>query len=142
TVAVGDGVGAANSASIESKDDLYVGYDGTGSLTMKSDGRILLVGDNAPVFVGFGSVGTVTQQGGTFQSDGDFTIGDNAGAVGLYEIHSGTLHTAADGAAPFHIGRDGGHGTLRVSGDATVNHTDTLTIADGTAGKGRLELVG
>ena len=46
TVMVGDGVGAANSASIESTDDLYVGYDGNGSLTMKSDGRILLVGNN------------------------------------------------------------------------------------------------
>lgn len=144
TVTVGDGIGAANSASIESTDDLYVGYDGNGSLTMKSDGRILLVGNNAPVFVGFNSsVGIVTQQGGTFQSDGDFSIGDNTGASGLYEIQSGTLHTAADGAANLRIGRDGGHGTLRVSGNAVVTHADVLTIADGAAGtEGRLELVG
>lgn len=145
-LAVGDGIGAAASASVESQDDLYVGHDGgTGLLTLKSDGRILLVGDNAPVFVGAnaGSNGTVIQQGGTFTSDHHFTIGDNTGATGLYEIYGGTLQTASDGAANFRVGRNGGNGTLRVAGNGVVVHQDTLVLADGGTGtEGRIELVG
>ncbi len=143
---VGDGVGAAGSARLESLDDLYVGYEGgDGTLTIRDDGEVELIGNNAPVYIGrdAGSQGLVSQQGGSFESDGEFVIGQNTGATGVYEISGGTLTTAADGAASFRVGYNGGSGTLRVSGDAVVVHADSLTLGDGATGtEGLIELIG
>jgi arylsulfatase A-like enzyme len=146
TVIVGDGDGDTASASIESRDDLYLGYDGgTGNLTLHSDGQVRLVSDGAHVYVGFndGSNGTVMQHGGTFSSEGEFVIGQNAGSQGLYELHGGTLHTADDTTDEFRIGHNGGNGTLRVAGTGVVIHEGIMTIGDGAQGtRGALEMIG
>jgi hypothetical protein len=84
----------------------------------------------------------VIQNGGSFESDATFTIGDN-GAIGMYEINGGTLRTASDGAANFRVGRNGGQGILRAAGSGAVIHGDVLTLADGSAGtSGRIEFFG
>ncbi len=146
TMSVGDGIGAASSASVETRDDFYVGYNGgNGLLTIKNDGRVLINTDDGPVSIGFnaGSYGRVDHQGGSFTSDGTFTIGENNGATGIYELSGGTLSTAADGAGAFRVGRNGGKGTLRISGTGSFVHAGTLTLADGGTGtEGLIELVG
>lgn len=142
---VGDGQGPAGSASVESSDDLYVGYDGgEGVLRLRSDGLVLLQGNDAPVFIGLNnsSRGEVFQDGGSFESDGLFVLGEGAGASGLYDISGGTLVTAQDGAGTLSIGRAGGAGTMRVSGNAEVTHSGTIVLADGGTGtSGAIELL-
>ncbi|MCA9235696.1 MAG: sulfatase-like hydrolase/transferase [Planctomycetales bacterium] len=142
---VGDGVGSADSAAVASPDDLYVGYGGEGLLEIKSDGAVVLQTNGAPVFIGLeaGGDGLVQQTGGRFTSDGDFSIGENVGAVGAYEIAGGSLHSAADGAGRMSVGRNGGSGRLAIGGTANVQHDGVLILADGAVGtSGRLEFYG
>lgn len=142
---VGDGAGASDSALVASPDDLYVGYGGNGLLQIASDGAVVLNSNGAPVFIGFeaGGIGLVQQTGGRFESDGDFSLGENAGAEGAYEITGGTLHSAADGAGRMSLGRNGGSGRLTVGGSGAVEHEGALILGDGAAGtSGRIELIG
>jgi hypothetical protein len=144
---VGDGVGAANSAAIESNDDLYIGRSGgIGTMRVRSDGRVELRTSTNPAefFVGQDSTGTVIQTGGTVMSDNTVRIGSEPGGVGQYTISAGTLNTAADHTGTFTIGRNGGKGTLRVEGTGQVIHGADLFIGDVSNANtsGRLEIVG
>jgi hypothetical protein len=144
---VGDSVGGANSASVESNDDLYIGRaGGTGLMRVRDDGRVELrtSSNAAEFFVGQASVGTVIQSGGTVRSDSTVQIGAEAGGAGLYIISAGALQTAVDGSGTFTIGRNGGTGTLRVEGASQVVHGAEMLIGDVSNSNtaGRLEIVG
>jgi hypothetical protein len=144
---VGDGVGAAASAAIESNDDLYIGRaGGTGLMRVKTDGRVELrtSSNAAEFFVGQDSNGTVLQTGGTVTSDNTARIGSEPGGVGNYTISAGLLATATDGSGTFTIGRNGGNGTLRVEGTGQVTHGAELYIGDvqNANTSGRLEIIG
>jgi endonuclease/exonuclease/phosphatase family metal-dependent hydrolase len=148
TLNVGDDVGTAASAAIESNDDLIVGRGGgTGTLYVRSDGRIDLRStptNEAEFHLGESGTGTVVQTGGTVTSDALFRIGGGSTGVATYTISGGTLATGTDGVAPFQIARTGATATLRVSGTATVTHGAEMIIADdtNTGSNGRLELIG
>src|SRR6185369_10370047 len=91
---VGDASGAANSAAIETNDDIYIGRSGgTGLMRVRSDGRVELRSSSnaAEFFVGQGSVGTVVQSGGTVTSDSTVQIGSEAGGIGNYTLSAGVL---------------------------------------------------
>jgi hypothetical protein len=144
---VGDGTGAANSAAIETNDDLYIGRSGgAGLMRVKSDGRVELRTNSnaAEFFVGQSSVGSVVQSGGTVTSDNTVQIGSEAGGIGNYTLSAGLLATANDGSGTFTIGRNGGKGTLRIEGTGQFTHGAELYIGDvqnaNTAG--RLEIIG
>ena len=144
---VGDDVGAANSAAIESNDDLIVGRaGGFGLMRVRSDGRVeLRTGSNPAQFlVGEDSNGTVVQTGGTVKSDDLVRVGSNPGSAGTYIITAGTLTTGSDGSGTFQIGRNGASGTLRVEGIGQVNHGAELYLGDvaNATSSGRLEIIG
>jgi hypothetical protein len=144
---VGDGSGAANSAAVESNDDLYIGRaGGTGLMRVRPDGRVeLRTSSNAAEFlVGQDSTGTVIQTGGTVTADNTVRIGSEPGSVGNYTISAGLLATATDGSGTFQIGRNGATGTLRVEGTAQVTHGAELYIGDvqNSNTSGRLEIIG
>jgi endonuclease/exonuclease/phosphatase family metal-dependent hydrolase len=147
TLNIGNGVGAADSAALESNDDLIVGRNGgTGSLRVRSDGRIELRTNTnqAELIVGENGNGSVIQTGGSVTSDALVRIGGGANGIGHYAISGGALTTATDGVAPFQIARSGATGTFQVSGTANVGHGAELIIADdaNTGSVGRLEILG
>ncbi len=144
---VGNDVGGANTAVLESNDDLIVGRGGgTGTVNVRSDGRIeLRTSSNSAEFViGENGIGTVTQTGGTVTSDSTVRIGGSVNGVGLYAISGGALTTATDGSGTFQIARSGATGTLRISGTASVSHGAELFIATepNTGSTGRIEITG
>lgn len=144
---VGNDVGVAASAAMESNDDLIIGRNGgNGTLRVRNDGRIELrtSSNQAEFLVGESGQGTVIQTGGTVTSDALVRIGGSSTGVATYTISGGTLATGTDGVAPFQIARSGATGTLRVSGTATVTHGAEMIIADdtNTGSNGRLELIG
>ncbi|QDU56595.1 hypothetical protein [Aeoliella mucimassa] len=143
---VGDGIGSNNSAVVATTDDLYIGYDGgNGTLRLHSDAYVQLQGNEAPVLIGINanSVGHLIQEGGLFESDGLFVVGQGIDAVGIVEVTAGQMIAAGDGTATLSIGSNGGHGTFRVSGSGQVTSNDTMILANGSAGTvGRLEMIG
>jgi len=144
---VGDGTGAANSAAVESNDDLIIGRaGGTGLMRVRSDGKVELrtSSNAAELLVGQDSTGAVIQTGGLVKSDNLVRIGSNPGSVGHYTISGGTLNTASDGSGTFQIGRNGATGTLRVEGTGSLTHGAELFVGDQqhASTNGRLEIVG
>ncbi|HEX6962504.1 MAG TPA: dockerin type I domain-containing protein, partial [Lacipirellula sp.] len=149
---VGDGVGAAGSAVLESNDDLWIGRaGGTGVMNVKADGRVHLQTstNNAELHVGEGTAaapghGTVVQTGGTVTSDALVRIGAGPGSVGSYTISGGSFTTATDGTGAFQIARNGATGTVRVEGTGSFNHGAELFVANeqNSGSIGRLELIG
>lgn len=144
---VGDGSGAANSAAVESNDDLFIGRaGGTGLMRVQSDGRVELRTNtnNAELLIGQGSTGTVLQTGGIVTSDNLVRIGANPDGIGHYTISAGTLSTATDGSHAFQVGSSGGTGTLRVEGTGSVSHGAEFFIGHdtNTGATGRLEIIG
>jgi endonuclease/exonuclease/phosphatase family metal-dependent hydrolase len=144
---VGNDVGAAASAAMESNDDLIVGRNGgTGTLRVRSDGRIELRSNSnqAEFLIGESGTGAVIQTGGTVTSDALVRIGGGSTGNATYTISGGTLATGTDGVALFQIAHSGATGTLRVSGTASVTHGAEMIIADdtNTGSNGRLELAG
>ena len=118
TLNVGNDIGAAATAAIESNDDLIIGRGGgTGTLRVRSDGRIELrtSSNQAEFLIGENAYGSVIQTGGTVTSDAVVRVGNGATGVGHYDISGGTLATGTDGVATFQIARGGATGTLRVS---------------------------
>jgi autotransporter-associated beta strand protein len=107
----------------------------TGGVVHKSNehGGNLLVGD--------GSVGVLNQTNGSVVSDTDFTIGQNPGAVGTYNLAGGsfTLHSGTW----FTIGRNGAgaSGTLNMSG-GTFDTFDEFHVADGSGNSGTINMSG
>jgi hypothetical protein len=144
---VGDGSGAANSAALESNDDLFIGRaGGTGLMRVMADGRVeLRTSSNAAEFlVGQSSNGTVLQTGGTVKSDNLVRIGSNADGIGHYTLSAGALTTASDGSGAFHLGHNGATGTLRVEGTGSFTHGAELFIGSepNQNSTARLEIVG
>ncbi len=144
---VGDGIGGANTAAVESNDDLIIGRaGGTGLLRVRSDGRVELRTNTNPAefLVGQDSIGTVLQTGGLVKSDDLVRIGSNAGSAGKYIITAGSLTTASDGSGMFQIGRNGASGTLRIEGTGQFSHGAEMYIGDGSnaSTSGRLEIIG
>lgn len=147
TLNLGDGLGGAATALIESNDDLFIGRNGgTGVVNIASDGAIRLVTDGpnpADFFVGLngGGNGTVIQTGGSVETDATVGIGQNNDAVGVYTMTGGSF---TNGAREFHVGSAGGTGTLSVGGDASFSHEGNFFIAHlgNTGATGTLELIG
>lgn len=144
---LGDGTGAAGSAKIETRRHIQVGHNGgTGVLIIDSDGQIEQVTSGAPLIVGAsgGSQGTVTQTGGTVTNEHQLRIGDGVGSVGSYTISGGTLSIATDNSGHTRIGENGGTGTLRIEGTASVTAGAELFVGhtDNVGSTGTLELIG
>jgi autotransporter-associated beta strand protein len=98
----------------------------TGGLVHKSNehGGNLLVGD--------GAVGVLNQTNGSIVSDTDFTIGQNSGGVGTYNLAAGSFRLNAN--TWFTIGRNGAtSGTLNMSGGTYDTYAE-LHVADGCPG--------
>ena len=128
---VGDNVGFANSAVLESNDDLIVGRNGgTGALRVRNDARVELRSSSNPAEsrVGESAAGWVIQPGGLVVADDLVLIGRGAGGVAQYAISGGSLNTATDGSGSFKIAHAGAAGTLRISGNGSVNHDAKLYI--------------
>ena len=145
TINIGDGVGSAATAVVETDDDVILGRDGGfGVMNVKSDGRLTMSGNGAALSVGAAGVAAVVQSGGQVTIDGELQIGSSAGATGTYTISGGTLTSANDGASPLYIGQSGGAGTLRVEGTGSVVHKAEAYLGDLTNSNSlaRLEMVG
>ncbi|TWT77296.1 hypothetical protein Pla123a_19540 [Posidoniimonas polymericola] len=150
TLRVGDGAGAAETAVFESEDDLWIGSaGGTGAIEIQADGVLRLVGENAPMFVGYrnngtGGIGSVNQEGGLLQVDNLLTIGQGEDSVGEYLLSGGSVLAANDGGGDVRIGGGGGTGTLRVSGTGDFSSQGRLFIAEagGQGTVGLLEITG
>jgi hypothetical protein len=147
TLNVGNNVGAANTAVVQSNDDLIVGRNGgTGTLRVRNDGRVELrtSSNAAELIVGQSGSGTVVQTGGAVVSDDLVLLGSGDDGVGQYTISGGSLSTATDGSGAFRIANAGGTGTLRITGSASVTHGAELSLASevDSGGVGRLEIIG
>jgi uncharacterized sulfatase len=143
-VNVGDGAGAAGSARIESRDDIFVGQDGgDGTLVINSDGAVQLQGSTAEFHVASsgGATGLVVQDGGTVSTQAVFTIGVGAGSVGEYRLNAGSV--TATGVVRVG-GGGGGQGALRISGAASFSTSNNLFVGQGdnSSTQGLLELAG
>jgi len=106
----------------------------TGGLVHKSNehGGNLLVGD--------GAVGVLNQTNGSIVSDTDFTIGQNSGAVGTYNLAAGSFRLNAN--TWFTIGRNGAtSGTLNMSGGTYDTYAE-LHVADGSSTTGTINMSG
>jgi endonuclease/exonuclease/phosphatase family metal-dependent hydrolase len=120
--------------------DLTVGEGGyNGTVNWNSSGTLDVQGN---VRVGQAGVGTVNQTAGAVTSNGQVSIGANAGGTAVYTVSGGTLATATDGSGAFRIGENGGTGTLRVEGSGAVSHGAEMYIGSGASGMGRVELIG
>ena len=144
---LGDGSGMANSAVVETDDDVILGRGGgAGGMTIAADGKLLMSGNGAPLVVGAdaGSVGMVIQSGGSVAIDGELQLGAGVGAVGKYTVSGGSTVSAADGAGALFVGRAGGEGTLRVEGTGSFRHRAEAFVGNvaNSGAVGRLEIVG
>jgi hypothetical protein len=144
---IGDGVGSANTALVETDDDIILGRaGGAGGMTIQADGRLTMAGNGAALTLGSdeGSTAIVVQNGGMVWIDHELQIGAASGAAGSYTISGGSLVTAADNVGPLYIGREGGQGTFRVEGTASVLHKAEAYLgnAGGAGASSRLEIIG
>ena len=144
---IGDGLGVANSATVETDDDVILGRaGGAGGMTIQADGKLLMAGNGAALTLGSDAESTaiVVQTGGVVSIDHELQIGAAAGATGSYTISGGLLTTAADNAGAMYISRNGGQGELRVEGTANVLHKAEVFLGDtsGAGASGRLEIAG
>ena len=144
---IGDGVGAANTAIVETDDDLIIGRaGGAGGMTIQADGKLTMSGNGAGLILGSDADSTaiVVQSGGSVTLDHELQIGATADATGSYTITGGSLTTANDNAGPLYIGRSGGVGKLRVAGTATVIHKAEAYLGNAAAAgaSSRLEIAG
>ena len=142
-VNVGDGVGTAGTARIESRDDVFVGYDnGDGALNIRADGAIQLQGSGAEFHVANGSrsTGLVVQDGGTVSTQALFTIGQGSNSAGEYRLNAGSVSTTGT----VRVGAAGGQGMLRIAGNSSFATIGSLIIAqsDNAGSEGVLEVVG
>jgi uncharacterized sulfatase len=142
-LALGDGIGAAGSASIESNDDVFVGYSGgNGQLVIEADGVLTLEGSGAELRVGndAGSTGLAVQYGGSVSTESLFTIGQGGGAEGEYQLNGGSI--SASGTV--RVGGGGGTGTLRIGGNSSLVSSSSLIVgqSDNAGSEGLLEIVG
>ena len=78
-----------------------------------------------------GGTGTVTQSGGSFQSDGQLHIGDGAGSVGVYNLSGGRVSSGND----LMIGNAGGSGTVVQTG-GTMHNSGGWAFVGRTGGQG------
>lgn len=143
TLRLGDGVGAAGSASIESRDDVIVGYEGgTGTLAIESDGAVTLrtTGAEFQVANGGGSTGMVVQRGGVVDTEAVLVVGQGVGSTGEYRLEGGRITTTAI----TRIGASGGQGTMRISGSAQLTSNASLFVgqSDNSGATGLLEISG
>lgn len=152
TINVGNGVGAAASATLNLKlrnNRMVVGGTngtpagstaGTGFVVLNSDGSILqgtgsiVVGDSRSSAVDFGT-GTLTISGGSLgqgvATTGELRVGSNGG-VGTLSMTAGTVDTRGE----FNIGRGTGFGTPSV-GTATISFGAGSSFGVGETSVGR-----
>ena len=142
-IAVGrNGEGTMNVAAntIVATDRFSIGSFGGGDGTLNITGANAQVGSQNRFLVGERGTAEVNQSAGTVGNGGEwFSIGNNPGSNGTYNISGGTLATGTD----FNIGDQGGStGVLNISGAGLVqspgntfigkNGTGTLNISGGT----------
>ncbi|HEX6960533.1 MAG TPA: dockerin type I repeat-containing protein, partial [Lacipirellula sp.] len=142
-VNVGDGVGDAGTARIESPDDIFVGHDGgDGTLVIKADGAVQLQGSTGEFRVanGGGATGLVVQDGGSVSTQGLFAIGTGDNSIGEYRLNAGDAATSG----VVRVGNGGGQGSLRVGGAASFSTTNNLFVGhgDNSGSQGLVELTG
>ena len=116
---VGDGVGSAGTARLESRDDLFVGYEGgSGTLVIKADGVIQLQTSDAEFRVANnnGATGLVVQDGGSVSTQALISIGQGGSTTGEYRLNAGTVSTTGT----VRIGAAGGQGKFRIAGSSTL----------------------
>jgi hypothetical protein len=140
---VGDGNGAAGTARVETRDDLFVGHEGgDGMLTIKSDGVIQLETADAEFRVAnnSGSTGLVVQDGGSVSTQALLSVGQGGGTTGEYRLNAGTVSTTGT----VRIGASGGAGKFRVAGASSFTTTGSLFVgqSDNSGSEGLLEIVG
>jgi fibronectin-binding autotransporter adhesin len=111
----------------------------TGTLTIHNGGTFnQIAGD---VHVGENGAGHIVQDGGLFQaSSGNWVnigMGGSGTGTGDYTISGGTFDSGTAGAR-LEVGGNGqkGHGTLTVSGTATVNSNQEFNIGSSTGSTG------
>jgi autotransporter-associated beta strand protein/T5SS/PEP-CTERM-associated repeat protein len=107
-----------------------------GTLNLSDSGTVNVTN----VFIGknSGTVGRLTQTGGTFQSASFISVGRFSGGTGTVDISGGTLTSAA----ALIVG-EAGAGTLNISGSATVtSNGDAVFIGNNPTGNGTVNLNG
>jgi autotransporter-associated beta strand protein len=144
----GSGVGIYNfsGGTISINNWVAIGRSG-GVGTFNMSGGVLnqtASGENFLVGTGFGttgtSVGTLNQSGGTINCVGQFLIPETAPSTGAYNI-SGTASLIVDNWLA--VGRQGGAGTLNMSGGSITKGGDNSTHLDiGASGNGVLMQTG
>lgn len=145
TFNVGDDVGAAESAILQSEDDVILGgVGGTAHLNVKSDGLLDLKTGGAPLIVGNGGSAIATQEGGRVAVEAWTAIGQGADSVAEYHLKSGVMNVGTLGSDAFRIGAAGGNGKFSISGDAAFTAGANMLIgqSNNSGAVGELELIG
>ena len=133
------GVGSTFDGGIQ---PLYVGFGGSGSVTISNGGEISTSTRSGPsVFVGYSSSssGSVTLNGGVWSSGGEFDVG--YGGTGTLLVKAGALETTSlNGAPGFVVGNK-----AESVGSATITGTASLLQSSGefvigNAGSGKLTI--
>jgi len=109
--------------------NLYIGTDGNGYFELSGTGLVVCSANTGTPLVGrnSGSTGTVVQTGGTWNNSGrQLHIGDRQGAVGSWNLSSGTLTKVGI----LQIGHYG-TGTFYLSGDGLIcDNTSDIRVGN------------
>lgn len=143
---LGDGTGAAGSASFETWSTVNIGpSSGDGALNLKSDGILkshyasaLSLSSSLQIAPGGGAVGVINQQGGTIDIDGLLQLGANTGNA-TYNLtgSTGTVNVRsvlASATSTFNFVLDAGgatkivvEGNTNTAGDTTAGNSVSLS---------------
>jgi autotransporter-associated beta strand protein len=133
----GSGVGLYNlkGGTLSINNWVAIGRSGGNGTFVMSGGTFnqTASGENFLVGTGFGttgsgsSVGELDQSGGTINSAGQFLIPESSPSTGTYNISGTAALIVTNWIA---LGRDGGNGTLNMSGGAITKSGDSTTHLD------------
>ncbi|PDS75805.1 autotransporter domain-containing protein [Rhizobium sp. L43] len=139
---LGVGLGASGTVTVTgtgstwtNSDDLYVGFDGSGTLTIDDGGAVDNINGSIGYFSGAASgTVTVTGSGSTWTNSQDLTVGDSG--AGTLIISNGGTVTSASG----YISNDSSAvGEVIVTG-ANSLWSNSVEVSVGTAGAGSLTI--
>ena len=117
TVTVTGTGSAINMEASDSAGNFQIGRDGgTGTVNIQNGGALNILDSSAT-------------SGSGLVSPESITVGRELGSVGTLNVDSGSVRIESNSSAILNIGRNGGTGTVNVTGTGTVDIIDNDTVA-------------